>query len=459
MLHSTIAGILRRNDLRDGWTLSDDTTPEDAQTFAKRLLWAMTSALCGHSEFEGLSVKLSVPTLIKSLTWTCNQYAGHEIDTSELLATMPRFIASTARCSGRAQQDDGLSAMQEIVNTLLLQSKIRLPAKTWDLKRLALESAYEFAHQTNEKDHFLYAKQVEKLVSHNGRITIDVSPHKHDTPSAPGGFRWEEGMGELVACTPFPKRKTKPGRLIERLPSPESLPIEEVHQTVQSVHSDSSGDSDDDQQQQISSFVANSPGTPASSLGDNSVPSSPMAMKSFGRQTSSMVVVPSREFRGRGSSPVVVIPANSKRISSSSPMVIIPAQRSRHGPLAVASVSSISSMSSRSSEEMEPRRKTRTCRLKSSLAAKHKGSQGLSAHTMPDRLRRTATSLNYSEILESSDTDEDELVPFISRVQKRKRQPEQTTTCLTRRPKRKVVNHDKWAFMDSTSADELSFDL
>lgn len=235
ILDSIAVGLLKRSDIRSDLELLD-TTPENMQTFAQRALWTIAASLLVH--LGGCSpssdvISIDVSTLVQAFSWISYQYSCHDINISALLATLPTFISSTARCSGKAWHDDGFDQLQRLVNSLLSLSSSRLPHKLWNLKRVALETCLEFAHSTNNGEHIAYAREVERLMSSKGRVMLTHSPQKNDSPSAAGGFRWEEGIGEWVACTPFAKQEIKrvprkPLPVLELLPSPEVSELSEI---------------------------------------------------------------------------------------------------------------------------------------------------------------------------------------------------------------------------------------
>jgi hypothetical protein len=228
LLDSITISLLRRNDIREDLDLLDTTT-ENMQTFAERAIWIVTAASLVHLEgcslFPG-AVTLDALQLMQTFRWITYQYSCYDVDVSDLLLGLPGFISSIARYSGKSQQSDGFEQLQSLVTKLLSLKGVRLPHKLWSLNRLALESSMEFAQSTNEGAHFVYARQVEKSMSLGGRVLLIRSPEKGETPSAPRGFRLEEGIGEWVACTPFAKPTLGPvrsgsGSALGQLPSPD----------------------------------------------------------------------------------------------------------------------------------------------------------------------------------------------------------------------------------------------
>ncbi|KAF1996522.1 hypothetical protein P154DRAFT_556221 [Amniculicola lignicola CBS 123094] len=228
VLDSLVIGLLKRKDVEGDLELLDPST-EDMQTFTQRALWLVFCALLVHlggGQFQPGLINLDINILAGALGWTARQYTAVDVDLSSVMATFPALISSMARCAGKAWKDDGFDQLQRLTDELLTVNRIRLPHKTWSLKRLALEASLEFAHGTNDAHHFAYARQIEQKMRSNGRIVLMSSPQKPtESPTTGGGFRWEEGIGEWVHCTPFAKQNVKrlprkPMRALELLPTP-----------------------------------------------------------------------------------------------------------------------------------------------------------------------------------------------------------------------------------------------
>ncbi|KAF2712973.1 hypothetical protein K504DRAFT_461562 [Pleomassaria siparia CBS 279.74] len=227
VLDSIVIGLLKRGDVQSHLDLLEPT-PEDMETFTHRALWVMSASFLVHlggCQLPATMVPLEISTLVGAINWVASQYSSKNIGISSALATLPGFISSTARCTGKAQGDDGFDQLQRLADALLSLKGFRLPHKMWTMKRLALESCSEFAQSTNNAEHITYARFIEKSMSEKGRVMLANTPHKSDAPSASGGFRWEEGIGEWVTCTPFAKNNAKgllrkPIRALDLLPTP-----------------------------------------------------------------------------------------------------------------------------------------------------------------------------------------------------------------------------------------------
>ncbi|KAF2875482.1 hypothetical protein BDV95DRAFT_561984 [Massariosphaeria phaeospora] len=226
-LNSLVISLLKRNDIRSSLELLEPVA-EDMQTYAHRALLTAFASFLVHLEgccIDATFVSSNTPILLGSVNWIASQYRSSDVEFGTILASLPEFISSTARGSGRVWKDDGFDQLQRLVNPLLSLSGLRLPHKLWNLKRLALESCLDFAHSTNDAQHIAYARQIERSMHMKGRVVLVNSPQKNDTPSAGGGFRWEEGIGEWVVCTPFAKQDVKrlpqkPIRALALLPTP-----------------------------------------------------------------------------------------------------------------------------------------------------------------------------------------------------------------------------------------------
>ncbi|KAJ4331441.1 hypothetical protein N0V95_009884 [Ascochyta clinopodiicola] len=218
---------------------------DDLQMFAQRALWTVFVSFLVHLEndvHDENIINLSTSTLIRSLSDITCHYASNGANSSATLSSLPALISAIARGTGRIWHDDGFAHLQRLVYAMTHLSGHRLPHKLWTLKRIALESATEFAAHTDEAAHLRYAHEVEKQMRSAGRLVLAPTPRKTDTPSAAaaGGFRWEDGIGEWVACTPFVKqnpRCLKGGRIraLSLLPTP-----------APSSSSSDDGDEDDD---------------------------------------------------------------------------------------------------------------------------------------------------------------------------------------------------------------------
>ncbi|KAF2621262.1 hypothetical protein BU25DRAFT_354879 [Macroventuria anomochaeta] len=274
---------------------------DDLQIFAQRACWTIFGPFLVRLEAlhsDDSMINLSTSTLIRNLSNIMCQYSANGVNSSTVLATLPILLSATARGTGRIYRDSGFDQLQRLVQAMTRLSGHRLPHKLWTLKRIGLESATEFANDTDEAQHLRYANEVEKQMRTSGRLVIMPTPRKTDTPStaAGGGFRWEDGIGEWVACTPFVARakpnnrpSQKPVRALELLPTPVQSEDEERAEFVQ----DSEHERDD----------------------EPILPSSPML------HSSPIKYAPRRSTSSLG-----------KRTRASSPFVLVPAKRTHLTP-------------------------------------------------------------------------------------------------------------------------------
>lgn len=185
---------------------------DDIVIYAQRATWTVfTNAILqlDGGATDDKIIAASIPELTDSISHLLQQYPLTGVNISAILGTLPEFISSAARGTGRIWKDDGFDQLKRLVQALISVRGSRLPHKLWTTKRLALEAATEFAHAVREAEYLTYAREVEKLLHSQGRLVIMPSPMKNQSPSSGGGFRWEEGIGEWVACTPFAKQQTK----------------------------------------------------------------------------------------------------------------------------------------------------------------------------------------------------------------------------------------------------------
>ncbi|KAJ8117525.1 hypothetical protein OPT61_g1286 [Boeremia exigua] len=219
--------------------------PDDLQIFAQRACWALFGSFLMHIEaltIDHATVSLSASTLIHSMNDVLRQYSANGVNVSAVLTTLPFFISGTARGTGRILQDGGFDQLQRLVQTMTSLSGHRLPHRSWTLKRIALESATDFASHTGEPEHLKYANDIERQMRTAGRLVIMPTPRKTDTPSsAARGFRWEDGIGEWVACTPLAMQKNihplqKAIRALELQPTPPQSDDEHAEFVQDSEH-------------------------------------------------------------------------------------------------------------------------------------------------------------------------------------------------------------------------------
>jgi hypothetical protein len=298
VLDSVVVGLLTRTHIPRDLKLLNSAA-DYTQAFAERAAWVVFSSFLIHIEgrqTDSSLILLDAHTIAKAICWIVSQYASISLDISTLLTTLSEFASSAARATGKIWKDDGFDQIQRFVQCMLSLSGIRLPHKLWTFKRLALESAMEFAHNTSDSQHMAYALKIENTMRTKGHVVINPSPHKDDSPSANGGFRWEEGIGEWVACTPFAKQDVKPVprkpmRPLSLLPTPnwsqdKNSDLEELSTAAGNDQHSAEMDEDEDEDYTFpqSSPVQQRRQVSASSLGKRSRASSPMVFIPAKRQ-------------------------------------------------------------------------------------------------------------------------------------------------------------------------------
>lgn len=293
LLDASVITTLHRDDIQSEMLLLE-AHPEDSQTFLKRAIWLLFSSCLLHIDncaMEPSAVDLKVSGLLYGITWLATQYSMDGVNVATVLGTLPGLMSSVAQGTGRIWKDDGFEQLRRLVQPLMSLSGHRLPHRQWTLKRLALESVMEFSQTTGTAEHMAYAREIEQKMRKQGQLIIAPSPQKHDSPSTGGGFKWEEGIGEWVACTPFVKQGAKrPGRkplpVLNLLPTPVTSEDEDALPTEEN---------------------------PTADIVDDDVPMSSPIKKRVSRCSTS-----SLGKRTRASSPLVVVPVKRSRSVSDS---------------------------------------------------------------------------------------------------------------------------------------------
>lgn len=283
---------------------------DDLQIFGQRACWTVFCSFMAHldgCEPDSSLVSLATSTLIDHLNITMHQYSANGVNSSTVLATLPLLISATARGTGRIWHDSGFAQLQRLIQAMTSLSGHRLPHKLWTLKRIALEAATEFANDTDDSEHLKYAHQVEKQMRTSGRLVIIPTPRKTDTPSSAssgGGFRWEDGIGEWVACTPFikqqPRANERPVRALTLLPPTPAQSSDSDSLEGEDFIQDSDHDADNEPTLPSSPILHSSP-----------IKRAPRCTSALGKRT-------------RASSPVVLIPAKRTQFTPPDTPVFYP---------------------------------------------------------------------------------------------------------------------------------------
>ncbi|KAF2114523.1 hypothetical protein BDV96DRAFT_576984 [Lophiotrema nucula] len=373
VLDSLVVGLLQRKGIRTDLDLLNPPV-ENVQVFLQRAMWIMMASLTtrlGGCKLDSGMMTLTCSDLTQALSWAATQYAWEDLDVSAALSTLPPFVSSAARCSGRPLRENGFEQLQSFIDAMLSVQDTRLPHKLWNIKFLALESSREFAQITNEPEHRAFARQIEKSLSRKGRVSLTHS--SNESPSTAGGFRWEEGIGEWVACTPFVKQNIKrtpkkPLRALELLEAPISSKSSHAGSSVTDTDIDQIFSEDEAEREHLLSQDT--------TFYDEQEPQS---------------------------SPIKKAPAprdSPKRKRSSSPMVMVPPKRHR-----CASFEYFSRSDAEDSSTAEPRLKVKGPR-RSGRPRKEAKPRATNLRTMRSR---HAMRRDYREVqIESSDEDEDD---------------------------------------------------
>jgi len=284
--------IFSRDDIKDEVQLLE-ADREDEQVFAQRAIWMLFASFLVRLDdchVKKFTASLDVAKLAHGFRWMAFEYTLDGTSIASVLGSLPSLISSVARGTGRIWKDDGFEQLQRLVQGLVSLSGQQLPHKLWTFKRLALESATAFAQETSASEHMSYARDIEKKMRIQGRLVI--SPMKNDSPTSNGGFRWEEGIGEWVACTPFAGKQAvkrlarRPPPVLQLLPTPSHS--EDEHALPEDAAEEDSDDAaeksfetgydDDDDAVPQSSPIKRQPRTSTSSLGKRQRASSPMVI-------------------------------------------------------------------------------------------------------------------------------------------------------------------------------------
>ena len=121
---------------------------------------------------------------------------------AQLQSGLDFFISDVAICVARWNQEASDNFLSETIRKLLRTSEsLNSPPATTMINDLALGSAKAYAESRGDKGSVIFAEEVEEMVLHGARVLTPI------TPGAPGSnkdrYRWEEGLCEWIARTPF----------------------------------------------------------------------------------------------------------------------------------------------------------------------------------------------------------------------------------------------------------------
>lgn len=186
-------------------TLANGTDPA-SQT--QRAATILTSVILFESSGYHLGRNgafINIDECVDCITHLTSLHPQISSGTPHIPPALSSFICAVTRCCGRVWQDDGFSQLRHFVRSLLSPNTPRVSSRSaWFLKRLALDSVFEFAEQSKSSEHFAFAHGIEQSIRRAGCLEPAQGPQRPNgvTPAKGKGFRWEEGICEWVAATP-----------------------------------------------------------------------------------------------------------------------------------------------------------------------------------------------------------------------------------------------------------------
>lgn len=176
--------------------------------FATRIkLSILTSALIISIE-QGTAAHIKVQDIILGINIVSQQSDINHPTTEDL----SNFICNLALCCGQSLSFDAQDILEDLVHSIMAKSDILLDQEKSFLQRLALETALVFAALSTSRKSRVFADKMEQTVKQHGRLSNVSQPKKQKLAqdvSKRGGFRWEEGLCEWIAATPFSSRKQR----------------------------------------------------------------------------------------------------------------------------------------------------------------------------------------------------------------------------------------------------------
>ncbi|KAF2502650.1 hypothetical protein BU16DRAFT_612290 [Lophium mytilinum] len=193
----------------DRVNIGTDHDSETGAAYAQRALYAIAApfllfieGITLESTFININMNKHI-TVLDGLSTAISRSESIEGTNAE---TLPQLVCSSARCFGRASQDDGFAHLQRLVRCLANPLRQISTQSQWFAKRVALAASMKFAMDTRKCTYAAFANEIERSIQDTGPFLLEQTPAKKLSPSSPTvrkGFRWEEGICEWVACTPF----------------------------------------------------------------------------------------------------------------------------------------------------------------------------------------------------------------------------------------------------------------
>ncbi|KAF1350889.1 hypothetical protein BDV97DRAFT_368591 [Delphinella strobiligena] len=140
----------------------------------------------------------------------------HVVDGQTVMEDTASFICNLAMCCGQSLSLSAQTILEELVQNLLVCSETAGASEKGYLQQLALESALGFVVLSSSHESKVFAEKIEHMVKQNVSLpgkakTMTQSRVRNSVKRE--SFRWEEGLCEWIAATPF--SSCKAGGVIE----------------------------------------------------------------------------------------------------------------------------------------------------------------------------------------------------------------------------------------------------
>ena len=186
---------LRRSDLRSEFPVLQST----------RCSYILIGEyLCSGGDFGHSITQGTVPSS-SSLLRNFDSFIQALSNRKDLLGELSTLVGQVVTCCGRAMGKEGFDELKGFTQMLTSTSTSSHYSLKLLLRKIAVESAMNFAESTQQPDHHEWATEIQtKVAAYN--LSQDVPDDiECPTPSlsmSKTGFRWEDSIGEWVAKTP-----------------------------------------------------------------------------------------------------------------------------------------------------------------------------------------------------------------------------------------------------------------
>lgn len=126
----------------------------------------------------------------------------------EAMQEASSFICDLALCCGQSLSFDAQDVLEDLVCNLMTSAEAGTAKERICLQQLALETALSFVTTTSSRKSRTFAEKLERTLQVHGSLPPKES--RLTSASQHGNFRWEEGLCEWIASTPFPAHKERP---------------------------------------------------------------------------------------------------------------------------------------------------------------------------------------------------------------------------------------------------------